>query len=215
MKTNSKKISFNNKFGIGKYFLILLLAIVTFSCKDDDEPEIIQETPNSSQFINGVDKWTIEGDGQGGEGIIPNFSPIEGLNNSGYIYANDNVTGGVWYFVAPNKYHGNKSEFMNGKIEFWLIQDSAMTNLFDDSDIIIEGENNKKIIHFHTAAPTDIWTAYSINLDSTGVWMYEGQEATNEQIQNILSNISKISIRGEFESGEDTGGLDGFSFIKL
>jgi hypothetical protein len=179
------------------------------------DPVPAEETEIISDFATGVDGWKIEGDGQGSTGVIPNFSELNGVGNSGYIYAEDDVTGGVWYFVAPSKFYGDKTAFFNGKIEFYLIQDSAMSNQFFYEDIIIEGTSGQKIIYNFENYPTKEWTKYEINLNTDSQWLDEvGTPISDDMIKSILSDITKIMIRGEFESGSDTGGLDGFQFVK-
>ena len=220
------KLKLNAYVNLGslKSLLISAVLVAMSACGDDcnSDPNNVAgdtgsntETSNSSDFVTGVDGWTIEGDAKGGTGVIPNFSEINGVGNSGYIYAKDDVTGGVWYFVAPSKYHGDKSTLFNGKIEFYLIQDSSMTNQFDANDVIIEGTGGEKLILKHESYPTNSWTQYKINLNTDSQWLDENNNiASDEKIKRVLSIVSKIMIRGEFEDGEDTGGLDGFKFIE-
>jgi len=201
-----------NHFEVLKKIFLITLVVLSTGCGDDDKK--VKETIISSDFVSGVDDWKIEGDAKGSEGVIPNFSEINGVGNSGYIYAKDDATGGTWYFIAPSKYHGNKSEFFNGKLEFYLIQDSNMANQFKDDDLIIDGVSGKKILYNHDNYPNKTWTKYQINLNSDSQWVNEnGDIASDEEIKNVLSNITKIMLRGEFEDGEDTGGLDGFKFL--
>ena len=202
-----------NHLKILKNIFLISLVILSTGCGDDDEET--KETTISSDFVSDVDGWRIEGDAKGSQGVIPNFSEINGVGNSGYIYAKDDATGGVWYFIAPSKYHGDQSKFFNGKIECYLIQDSNMVNQFNNDDLIIQGVSGKKIIYKHENYPAKTWTKYQINLNSDSQWVDEnGNITSDENIKTVLSNITKIMIRGEFEDGEDTGGLDGFKFMK-
>ncbi len=186
------------------------LSILLFSCDKKEDPT---ENPNGSEFLGGTDQWKIEGDAQGGEIADPFYSPIEGLDNSGYVYATDDVAGGVWYFVAPSKFRGDKSAYFNGNINFWLIQKSALSNQFDGKDIIVDGGAKGKLIYRHFSYPGTSWTFYQIVLNSSDNWLDEfGNKATDAKIQSVLSGITKLSIRGEFETGSDTGGLDSFAF---
>ena len=204
----------NLRFKIFKILLSALIVTLSIGCGDSDDEEV-KETINSSDFISGVDGWKIEGDAAGSTGVIPNFSEMNGVGDSGYIYAKDDATGGVWYFVAPSKYHGDRSKFFNGKLEFYLIQDSNIANQFSANDIIIEGSSGEKIVYKHEAYPAKTWTKYEVSLSTDSQWLdKDGDIASDEKIKTVLSNITKIMIRGEFEDGEDTGGLDGFKFIK-
>jgi len=201
------------KFQVFKTLYFILIVVLLVGCAETIDEENTKETSSSSNFISGVDNWTIEGDAEGEIGVIPNFSKMNGVGNSGYIYATDDATDGVWYFVAPPKYHGDKSKFFNGKLEFYLIQDSIMKDQFSDKDVVIEGESSEKIVYKHKNYPTKSWTKYEINLNTNSHWLDEnGDIASNTKIKTVLSNITKIMIRGEFEDGEDIGGLDGFKF---
>jgi len=169
----------------------------------------------SSVFISDVNGWTIEGDAQGVEGVIPNFSQTNGVENSGYIYAKDDASGGTWYFIAPDKYSGDLSKFIDGKLEFYLKQESNIKKQFEDNDIIIEGLLGEKIVYNYELYPTKEWTKYEIDFNVDSLWIDENNDtASNEKIESILSNITKIMIRGEFEDGPDIGGLDEFRLFK-
>ena len=60
-----------------------------------------------STFDADDEGWTVSGDAQGGS-VIPDYL-AEGGNPDGYISAKDNVTGGVWYWKAPDLYLGDVS----------------------------------------------------------------------------------------------------------
>jgi len=195
--------------------LASLISLIAIGCTDDRDEEAAEETSNSSEFLTGVDGWTIEGDAEGGTGVIPNFSEINGVGNSGYIYAKDDVAGGVWYFVAPSKYHGDKTIFFDGKVEFYLIQDSSMQDQFFADDLLIEGVAGERIALRFDSYPKENWTKYQFFLSSKSQWRDESDNiASNNKIKRVLSSVSKIMIRGEFEDGPDTGGLDGFQLIE-
>ncbi|NNF21374.1 MAG: hypothetical protein HKN67_05500 [Saprospiraceae bacterium] len=204
------------------YFIPSLLLMVGFalictscceifdSCDDDDQdPEI-----EISGFENDVDGWTITGDAQGGSNIEASYSPFNGLDNTGYIFAEDDVTGGVWYFSAPDKFLGDQSSLFGGDMSFWLIQDSAMSSQFESKDIILQGDG-KEIYYLFDSYPGLAWTKYRVKVSSSSNWFnLSNQQATDSEIQSILSNITGLFIRGEYESGPDTGGLDQFEYLR-
>ncbi len=194
------------------YVLIYILAV--WSCNSvDPEPEA---EDISSDFETGTDNWKIEGDAKGGQvsDIDPQFSPVDGVNNSGHIFAEDDVAGGVWYFVAPSQYRGDKSAFYGASMEYYLTQ-SSVTNQFAAQDIIIEsGDGSLLIYRYPNAAyPGVEWTKYSILLTAGPAWTdTDEMEITEAEMKRILSDITKLSIRGEFRTGGDTGRLDQFSY---
>ena len=142
------------------------------------------------------------------------YSPFDGLDDSGYIYAEDDVTGGVWYFVAPAKYHGDMSAYADGTISFWLIQQSNMDDQFDSKDVILDNGDGEQIYHKHDNYPGLDWTSYTIALNESGNWMNgDDQPASMSEIEAVMSDVVSVWIRGEFQTGSDTGGLDQFQFM--
>jgi hypothetical protein len=205
MKTKENK-------SIYHYILVLVMAFAMTSCAEDPEqPQIL------SDFETGTDEWKIEGDAQGGQvgDIDPEFSPVDGVDNSGHIFAKDDVAGGTWYFVAPSKFRGDKSQFMGGKLTYFLTQ-SDISNQFNNKDIIITSGSEGIVYRYpNQEYPGTEWTEYAIPLDESGAWVdLDENPVTNDQIQRVLSNITKLSIRGEFRTGADTGRLDSFAFAQ-
>lgn len=195
--------------------LIGILSIGLLSCEEEEDNNPDTPNPVISEFAEDADGWTIDGDASGGSNVKAAYSPFDGLDNSGYIYATDDVAGGVWYFVAPSKYHGNKSAYAGGTISFWLIQESNMDDQFYSKDVILETGDGKQIYHNHEEYPGLDWTSYSIALDETGNWMNGNDEqATMTEIESVISDLAKLWVRGEFQSGPDTGGLDQFQLME-
>jgi hypothetical protein len=171
----------------------------------------ITESPGrvGSTFDKGIDGWRIEGDAQGGS-AYPNYEETGG-NPGGHISAVDDVQGGVWYFVAPANFRGDKSGFYGGTITFDLIQ-SRTDSQFSSDDIKLSGGGIDLVYDFggtETHPRTD-WTAYSATLDESDDWVVNdtGEQATAEEIQTVLADVTRLHIRGEYVSGSDTGYLD-------
>src|SRR5262249_58318021 len=89
-------------------WIIVLLASCTTSASTT---EVV-----SSGFDFDDDGWRIVGDAQE---ATPQYSPTGG-NPAGLISADDDVTGGVWYFRAPSKFRGDQSENYGRDISFDL-----------------------------------------------------------------------------------------------
>ena len=159
--------------------------------------------------------WKITGDAQGGY-VVASYSPEGGVAD-GYIFAKDDVLGGVWYFTAPSSYLGDKSDYYNATLRFSLFQTSAMKKPFVSSDIIFEN-GSKKITCKLPAYPAATWTAYSFKISANGGWvngLHPGTGPANEaDIKAVLSNVTGFHIRGEFETGPDKGGMDNIQIIK-
>lgn len=192
-------------------FLIAICTIGMFSsCGLGDDLDDVVKDENLTEFVDGPEGWRIEGDAIQSD---PMFSDTSGVENSGYIFADDYTTGGVWYFVAPERYHSKVLNY-NGYLHFYLIQKSAMSNQFNDRDIIIDGGEKGALTYYFDSFPGTTWTEYKVKINEEADWYDEdGFIADESKIRSVLLNIKKISIRGEFESGPDTGGLDKFTVL--
>jgi len=162
-----------------------------------------------STFEKGIDGWRIEGDAQGGSSY-PDYVETGG-NPGGHVKAVDDAQGGVWYWVAPANFRGDKSGFYGGTLTYDLIQNNTSSQ-FDSDDVIISGGDMDLVYDFGGAEthPRTDWTAYSVTLDESDDWVVDdtGDQATAEEIQTVLADVSRLHIRGEFVSGSDTGYLD-------
>ncbi|MFC2097564.1 laminin B domain-containing protein [Bacteroidota bacterium] len=191
-------------------FLFICYSFLISSCEESSDGYLSSYSADDeivSSFDDGDDGWTISGDAQG--------SSVEPQYNSelGFIYANDNATGGVWYFEAPAKYLGDMEAAYDGKIKFSLKVD-LIDSQFDAEDVILEGNN--LIIAFDTPNNPGLdWTDYEVVISESAGWtinVINGTPATESQIRSVLSDLTRFRIRGEFRVGYDTGNLNNVEF---
>ena len=161
----------------------------------------------SSGFVTDVDGWVISGDAQS-TSVKPDFSGTGG-NPDGLISAKDDVTGGVWYFVAPAKYLGDNSSIAGKALKFDLKVDKVPTNPFNDIDVKLIG-GGVTLVFDTPNNPTEQWTSYAVPLTAAGwkVGKLSGAAATDADMTNALKDTTALWIRGEFNEGPDTGSLD-------
>ena len=153
----------------------------------------------SSDFSSGIDGWLVSGDST-------SATPV--YNPAGYITADDDTTGGTWYWEAPAKFLGDRSLSYGETLSFELRQ-SNTSSQFNNSDVILEGATIS--LHYnHSPNPGTTFTPYSIPLTEAGwfVGSLSGAAATQGQFQAVLADLDGLRIRGEFRSGPDTGALD-------
>lgn len=92
-----------------------------------------------------------------------------------------------------------------------------MSDQFEREDIIFKSDEQQ--IYYEIATYlTEDWTNYSVKIDENNAWRYgdhqgENTLATKAQIKEVLSNVTDFWIRGEFEDGNDDGGLDKVEII--
>lgn len=160
----------------------------------------------TSTFDVDDEGWLVVGDATSS---IPQYH-ADGGNEGGYISADDTANGGVWYWSAPEKFTGDQSASFGKNLSFDLAQNN-LDSQFDADDILILGENLTLALDL-PVNPGINWTSYSVKLDTSENWMIEtylsGNEATEADIQEVLTNVTAIRIRGEFVSGPDVGSLD-------
>lgn len=197
-----------------------LFALVSTACTAEFD---LRGARAGSGFGIDDDGWTIVGDAQA-ESVKPDFDGFGG-NPDGLISAKDDVAGGVWYFHAPSKYSGDASLSIGKKLAFDL-KTTTLDNPFDDYDVLLQGGG--VTIAFDTPNdPGPDWTSYSIPLSDTVGWRridsldveygsvqtFEAKPpATLDDLTKVLGGLSMFRIRGEFNTGADTGSLDNVRF---
>ena len=164
-----------------------------------------QADQSTSDFSHGDEGWRLSGD------VGPSDTPLyesKGGNPAGYIYGKDEAVGGVWFWLAPEKFYGDRLAFYEGQLFFDLKQ-SSLENQFDDEDVVISDGTDNLAIHIEPN-PGLTWTNYTIPLTSSSGWvnLRTDTPATETEIRRVLSKLRSLYIRGEFIDGEDIGGLD-------
>jgi hypothetical protein len=160
-----------------------------------------------STFDTDAEGWTIYGDAQGSS-VDPTYEEEEG-NPEGAVFANDNATGGVWYWQTPPKFLGDQSAAYGNFLTFDLKQ-SSTTDQFDSPDVVLVSDDITLTYDTERNPSTD-WTHYRVALRADGGWKQgdlQGLDATESDIRDVLGDLTALRIRGEFRTGADTGGLD-------
>lgn len=168
-----------------------------------------------STFDVNDEGWRVSGDAQGSSNL-PTYSPTAGIT-TGYVFAKDDVAGGVWYWQAPAKFLGDQSAAYGQSLDFSLRQViTGSPAPFDSEDVILNGPAGLRLCFDTPANPTADWTAYSIPLVASAGWRVSsltGPVATEAQFQAALTNLTSLFIRGEFQTGPDTGSLDNVTLV--
>lgn len=156
----------------------------------------------TSTFDVDRDGWAFQAD-------VREFFWVEtGGNPGGYLEAVDQTTGEIWYFLAPEKFVGDKSAFYGGSLAFELKINAA--GAINEPDIILEG-GGLTLVFDTPNNPGVEWTGYGVALDDAAGWRVGalgGALATEAEMRAVLGDLDRLLIRGEFRSGSDTGGID-------
>ncbi|HOY05957.1 MAG TPA: gliding motility-associated C-terminal domain-containing protein [Saprospiraceae bacterium] len=162
-----------------------------------------------STFDADNDNWGAEGDPLG---TMAGWASMGGLPG-GHIRVTDAATGGIWYFTAPAKFRGNKCGAYDRWFRYDQFTSDTMNQIFstDPGDLEIWGDNNLKLVFDNTNNPGLNWTHYDVHLREDAGWRIgssNGPVPTEAEFRSVLSNITKIRIKGEYRPAADFGGLD-------
>lgn len=184
----------------------------------------VQDIVAQSTFDNpasGSDGWVATEQGSGG---VNNLTYHASAGHSGgYISADDIGDGLFWYWRAPSKFLGDKSVVYGGSLSFDLRQhyDSGEgpNEEAAEGDVILAGAGNT--LFYRTGvfpAIGDVypgtggaWTSYNVPLSETAGWhlgSIYGPSVSAAQMQATLASLTSLSIRGEYQYGDDHGDLD-------
>ncbi len=162
-----------------------------------------------STFDVDADGWTLT------DGAATSPTAVyttTGGNPDGHIYGVDSGASGVFYFVAPTKFMGDKSVVYGGMLNFDLrAETGGGGNPYPYDDIFLSG-GGITLTHAINTPPTT-WTSYSLGLEETSGWenTATGQPPTQTEMLTVLSNLTDLRIRGEYyasSSYRDSGYLD-------
>ena len=140
---------------------------------------------------------------------IPDYLSTGG-NPGGHVCATDDVgpQGDVWFWRAPAKFLGNVSGAYGRPLTFDLKQTPIITQ-FDWDDVVLIGGGITLV--FNTPYNPGIgWTSYSVMLHESAGWknIATNSAPTHAEMLAVVSSLSELRIRGEYEILADTGCLD-------
>lgn len=163
----------------------------------------------SSTFDSNDEGWRLQNDAT--TTPTPIFAPAGG-NPGGAIQGIDLELGDTWRFVAPFAFRGDLSAAYGGGLSYDLKFDTGASplNPFDAGFVLI-GDGTTTLAYLGATYPTQgVWTHFDVPLSEAG-WLVGGAggpAATAAQMQTVLSNVTSLRIRGEFNSGPDNAFLD-------
>ncbi|MCK6548619.1 hypothetical protein L6R52_22430 [Myxococcota bacterium] len=154
----------------------------------------------STSFDASTGGWSIDGDGHN-------------LRASGGALVVDDIGDGrIWYFVAPATYNGDLSRLYGASLRWRQLV--SHTNLSAESDSVQIFGANGVTMQIGVAAPTTSWTSYVVPV-VPGSWTNaaNGAVLTEQQIRDVLANVTRFRIRGEYSNTLDTGTIDDVSLV--
>lgn len=108
-------------------------------------------------------------------------------------------------FMAPEKYLGNQSAFLNGSFSFQLSTDGELAGL-NYPALILVGNGGETIFANWVGDPGTELTDFSILLTADSFYKGSVEErvsgVTAEEFAAVMSNLEKLSIFGNWSGGE-------------
>jgi hypothetical protein len=151
-----------------------------------------------------------------GPGVVQHFAA--GGNPGGYLQVTDpdgsQPTGHVQWWKAPATWLGDKSGHYGGELRYDV---KVFTSLvwFQHEDILLTGNGTTLAYFANLTLATNVWTQFTAPI-AVGSWRIgnrNGPLATQAQIVNVLSSLTSIYLRAEFQNNLDTFGIDNAAFL--
>ena len=140
-----------------------------------------------------------------------------GGNPGGRLYMADpdgsQSTGNVQYWKAPPSYLGDKSAWLGGQLRYDVRVQTALGS-FAQEDVLLTG-NGVTLAWFANVNPSsNVWTTFTVPLQASAwrVGTRTGPVATPAQLAAVLSSLTSVYLRAEFQNGVDLLDLDNVAF---
>jgi Laminin B (Domain IV) len=148
--------------------------------------------------------WTHSGD------CTLTHSLTEG-NPGGCLKAKDAVVGGVFYYVAPKFFLGDKKDAFQLDYDIKWVASSSLPIFPWDNELELTGGGGT-VLTYRAGTPTiNKWVHVSVPLSPSGGWFNKAQNrpATDDDFKAVLNSLERLAIRGEFaHGGPEFGFLD-------
>jgi hypothetical protein len=159
-----------------------------------------------SDFSTGTEGWEIVGGAVG-----PTWTSHEG-NPPGSISAEGEGLAG-WYFHAPAKFYGNRSNFYGRTLRY-----DVKFGDFDreaKDDVVLRG-GGLTLVYDDRTVPLPLWSGRFILLSASAGWEKRvgamRTEATRAELEKVLKSLTDLEIRGGSANGTSATYLDNVSF---
>ncbi|MFM7203860.1 MAG: laminin B domain-containing protein [Myxococcota bacterium] len=173
----------------------VLIPNMLLSCTYPIEEALLSETQPDTGTGLGAYKDPIVSDfEQGEEGWFTiNTGSIshESSGGSSGAYATA-VTDGSDYWVAPDAFLGQLSDAYGHSLRFSRrVEEPGYSN---QPDVLLISARGMILEHTFTSDTPSTWTAYKVALDDTEWFHSDGEEATAQELKDVLSELSLLLI---------------------
>jgi hypothetical protein len=179
-------------------FIVMISLLIISLTMPSAHSQLVQF---ASTFDNSNDGWTIDGNGIGG--TVPNYYSAGG-NPGGFIESVEATGNAVWFFVSPNSWNGNWTNFIGGSLRFDF-KSFEETGPGSVNTVRIYSGSNFVAWDFSITPPLGEWTRFEVELTASNFDRISGTPGTT--FEGIMTNVTALWIRGDY-GANDRGGLD-------
>jgi WD40 repeat protein len=177
--------------------------------------------PVASRFENGNSEgwYTLNEDYTRGATSTPRVdSALFPQGRNSWLVADDSLQTKEFGWHAPREYHGDHSDKF-GKFLHYSIWTTGSEAAWSDCYVRLRGAGKIVYVNGTKLSPpvASVWKTYSIKLDSSGGWwVFRGRSgdgpATDQDLKEVLADVTDLRIKGDFGPGPNTGCLDNVEF---
>ena len=174
------------------------------------EPTIVEELFNSSdpEILNEWQQVNFDGFNL----VAGETDPV--VFSFGGIAGQDFGTPGfIWYFEAPDRFLGDRSDLYGGGLEFFLRDISVAGDIISGNDVILTGAGTTLTVDIGSPIPGEK-TEFQLGLHAGAGWRnaISGLDATEAEFRTVLGSLDGVYFRGELRNGADQSVLDDITF---
>ncbi|MEM9064199.1 MAG: laminin B domain-containing protein [Planctomycetota bacterium] len=169
----------------------------------------------TSTFDSDAEGWSTLNDAQGFMWRSDVGNPL------GAIRANDIGNGDYWYFAASDDYKGDLSAFYGGTLSWELL--GIVGNHLDDepAEVMVSGAGLMIGIDIDYLPTNGTWAGAEVSLfadswrlvDDSSDGDLSTTAVTEQQMRDVLADVTGLFIRGEFTTGGDSTALDNVMLV--
>lgn len=123
------------------------------------------------------------------------------------------------FFVAPDKFYGDRSGYFDGRIEVdrRFVEPRVSTDPYQidyAADLTMTGAGLTLAVDL-VEVPIDNWDTYTIDLNASGGWFHldSGIAATDDEISALLADLEDIRVRGNLNDVFGNLAIDNFGLV--
>ena len=185
-----------------KFFWFITLCLLTAIFPNARAAVLVQST-----FDAGDEGWRVGELLSLSGSSLPTFGAAGG-NPGGFIRTGDLFSFNAYH--APSPFLGNQSAAYGGSLH---LEERVLSSDGILSAMVVLSDGNL-LLQFRTAPPGATWTPYEIPLLASAGWeiasngVLAGAPATELQLQQVLANLTLLSIDADWQTGVDQVDLD-------